>query len=410
MNKEVLRKYAKLVVCSGVNIQPGQMLWLNGSVEDAEFVTMCVEEAYKAGAGNVQVEWSSDYISKLHFQNCSLETLTETPQWAYDKRAEAQAKGCARLSVGSGVPGYFSDVDPEKMKQSMRASRKQMAPLQDYYMSNHGQWSVCSLPSVGWAKLVFPDDDDETALAKLWEAILKAVRVSQDNDPIEEWKQHDARLRHNAAILTSYQFKEVHFRNGLGTDLHVGLVKNHIWVGGSCFNDNNVEFNPNIPTEEIFNMPDRNNVNGKVYASMPLSYGGKVIRDFWFEFKDGIVVDYDAKEGKECLDDILNTDEGSRHLGEVALISNNTPISQMGILFYNTLFDENASCHLALGACYPENVVGGTSMTTEEILALGGNDSLNHVDFMFGTADMSVVGIKENGEEVVVFEDGNFVI
>ena len=257
---------------------------------------------------------------------------------------------------------------------------------------------------------VFPDKNEEDAVKALWDAILLSVRVREDNDPVEEWERHDAELMKHCDILNEHQFKAVHFKNEKGTDLTVNLVKDHIWVGGGCTTPEGVFFNPNMPTEECFCMPDRNNVNGKVFASKPLSYSGRVVEDFWFEFKDGVVVDYGAAKHKDALDELLNTDEGSRHLGEVALISYDSPISNLNILFYNTLFDENASCHLALGRCYPENVKGGIEMNEEELKNVGGNSSMNHVDFMFGTSDMTVTGIREDGSEVEVFRNGNFCI
>ncbi len=251
---------------------------------------------------------------------------------------------------------------------------------------------------------------EEDAVNALWQAILFSVRVREDNDPVKEWEQHDKELLEHCDVLNSHQFKALHFENSKGTDLTVGLVKNHIWVGGGCSTPEGVFFNPNMPTEECFCMPDRNNVNGKVYASKPLNYAGKLVEDFWFEFKDGKVVDYGASNGREALTQLLDTDEGARHLGEVALISYDSPISNLNILFYNTLFDENASCHLALGRCYPENVAGGIEMSDEELLEVGGNNSMEHVDFMFGTSDMTVTGIKEDGSEVTVFANGNFAI
>ena len=304
----------------------------------------------------------------------------------------------------------MADIDPEKMKQSMIASMKRMSKYQGYTMNNQGQWSVIALPNPKWAKIVFPDKDEDEAVKALWDAILFSVRVREDNDPVAEWEKHDKVLEAHCDILNAHQFKAMHFSNKKGTDLTVNLVKNHIWVGGGCTTPDGVFFNPNMPTEECFCMPDRNNVNGTVYASKPLSYSGKVIEDFWFRFENGQVVEYGAAKNEEALKQLLDTDEGSKRLGEVALISYDSPISNLNVLFFNTLFDENASCHLALGRCYPENVEGGIEMSKEELLAAGGNDSMNHVDFMFGTSDMTVTGIKEDGSTVTVFSEGNFVI
>ena len=292
----------------------------------------------------------------------------------------------------------------------MMARMKRMRKYQPYTMNNLGQWSIVALPNPKWAKKVFTEMSEEDAVNALWQAILFSVRVREDNDPVKEWEQHDRELAKHCDVLNSHQFRALHFENARGTDLTVNLVKNHIWVGGGCSTPEGVFFNPNMPTEECFCMPDRNNVNGKVYASKPLNYAGKLVEDFWFEFKDGKVVDYGASNGREALTQLLDTDEGARHLGEVALISYDSPISNLNILFYNTLFDENASCHLALGRCYPENVAGGIEMSDEELLEVGGNNSMEHVDFMFGTKELCADGICKDGTVVPVFRHGGFVL
>ncbi len=410
MNKEILKKYARLAVRTGVNVQPGQLLVIRASVKDSEFIEYCVEEAYKAGAGSVMVNWNDENITHMSYEYQSLETLCEIPDWMEEKTKWEHEKKCCYLSVASGTPGLMADIDQEKMRKSMIANMMKMQKYQAYTMNNMGQWSVVALPNPRWAKRVFPDKTEEEAVDALWSAILTSVRVTEDNDPINEWKKHDERLASHCDILNAHQFKALHFKNSKGTDLTVNLVKNHIWVGGGCRTPEGVFFNPNMPTEECFCMPDRNNVNGKVFASKPLNYAGKVIENFWFEFKEGVVVNYGAEKGEEAIKTLLETDEGSKHIGEVALISYDSPISNLNILFFNTLFDENASCHLALGRCYPENVEGGTEMDEHQLAEVGGNSSMNHVDFMFGTADMSVTGIKEDGSEVTVFAEGNFVI
>ncbi|MBQ6654791.1 MAG: aminopeptidase [Erysipelotrichaceae bacterium] len=409
ISDELLRKYARLAVCSGVNVQKGQLLVISAQVRDHHFVELCVEEAYKAGAGEVTVNWSDENITRMDYENVATEVLAEIPQWAYDKREYEHKRGCCYLSISSSTPGLLKDIDPEKLKTVTIATRTKMKPLSAYTMANHGQWSIVALPSEGWARKIFPDLPAEEAVDRLTQAILKSVRINEDNDPVAEWKAHDEELDRHARMLNEYNFRTLHFENGIGTDLYVGLVKDHNWAGGSCYSTKGVEFNPNMPTEEVFCMPERSRVDGKVVSSKPLSYNGKVIEDFWFEFKDGRVESHGAAREEEALSDLLNSDEGSRHLGEVALISYHSPISLMNILFYNTLFDENASCHLALGRCYPENIRGGEDMSQEEIYEKGGNDSMNHVDFMFGTADMKVTGIREDGSEVPVFRDGDFV-
>ena len=410
MNELILRKYAKLAVCSGVNVQKGQLLIINASVFDHKFAEYCVEEAYKAGAGEVIVKWSDENISHMNYEYESVETLSNVPDWAVERVKDEHARKACYLSIDSSTPGLMSDIDPQKMKTSRMAYMKKMEPFMSYTMNNEGQWCIVALPNPKWAKKVFPDKSEEEAVKALWDAILYSVRVREDNDPVEEWQKHDDDLLNHCNILNDYQFDYLHFKNNKGTDLKVNLVKNHIWVGGGCTTPDGVFFNPNMPTEECFCMPDKDNVNGIVYASKPLSYSGRVIEDFWFRFGNGKVVEHGAAKNVEALDELLNTDEGSRHLGEVALISYDSPISNLDILFFNTLFDENASCHLALGRCYPENVEGGIEMNEDELKAAGGNTSMNHVDFMFGTEDMTVTGVTFDGKEIKVFENGNFVI
>ena len=285
-----------------------------------------------------------------------------------------------------------------------------MDDLDHYLMNNEGQWCVIGLPGVKWAKAVYPDLPEDEAFEKLLEAILKVSHVTRDNDPVKAWEEHDAVLIGHAKKMTDYNFEKLHFTSELGTDLYVGLVKDHIWVGGGDYTPEGVYFDPNIPTEEVFTMPEKTGVNGIVYASKPLSYNGKVIDGFWFRFKDGKIVEHGAKVEEETLTELLEFDEGSRYLGEVALVPYDSPISKMNLLFFNTLYDENAACHLAIGNPYPENLKGGNEMSPEELKAHGANSSRQHEDFMFGTKEMSVDGITYGGEVIPVFRKGNFVI
>lgn len=277
-------------------------------------------------------------------------------------------------------------------------------------MGNKAQWSLVSVPTVAWAKKVFPLLSDDEAVEKLWEAIFAAVRVDETNDAVADWAAHNARLAGYNQKLNDFNFKSLHFKNGLGTDLVVELVEHHHWAGGAELGQNGVVFNPNIPTEEAFTMPKKTGVNGTVVSTKPLNYQGRLVENFKLTFKDGAVVDFSAEKEEAALKNLLNVDEGSKYLGEVALISHNSPISNSGVLFLNTLFDENASCHLALGRAYPMNVKGGNDMNEEELLAAGANMSMEHVDFMFGSADMRIIGTRFDGSEVVVFDQGNFVI
>lgn len=409
-NEGLLKKYASLAVRTGINIEKGQLLVIRASVKDHEFVELCVKEAYEAGAGKVSVVWNDENISHMSYEYETTESLSFVPDWVVERTRYQQERGAAFLTIDSETPGLMADIDQDKLQTVRLEYMKRMKPFQAYTMNNIGQWCIIALPSKKWAKKVFPEKGEDEAVDALWEAILQAVRINEDNDTVAEWKAHDEELMRHCKLLNEYNFDRLHFVSELGTDLYVGLVKDHIWSGGGNYSKSGTFFNANIPTEEVFCMPDRNRVDGKVFASKPLSHAGKVIEDFWFSFKDGIVIDYGAKKEKDALTKLLDTDEGSRHLGEVALISYDSPISNQNILYFNTLFDENASCHLALGRCYPENIKGGEEMSEEELLSHGGNQSMNHVDFMFGTKEMRVTGIENDGTEVEIFRNGNFVI
>lgn len=409
-NEGLLKKYASLAVRTGINIEKGQLLVIRASVNDHEFVELCVKEAYEAGAGKVSVVWNDENISHMSYEYETTESLSFVPDWVVERTRYQQERGAAFLTIDSETPGLMADIDQDKLQTVRLEYMKRMKPFQAYTMNNIGQWCIIALPGKKWAKKVFPEKGEDEAVDALWEAILQAVRINEDNDPVAEWKAHDEELMRHCKLLNEYNFDRLHFVSELGTDLYVGLVKDHVWSGGGNYSKSGTFFNANIPTEEVFCMPDRNRVDGKVFASKPLSHAGKVIEDFWFSFKDGIVIDYGAKKEKDALTKLLDTDEGSRHLGEVALISYDSPISNQNILYFNTLFDENASCHLALGRCYPENIKGGEEMSEEELLSHGGNQSMNHVDFMFGTKEMRVTGIGNDGTEVEIFRNGNFVI
>ena len=409
VSENMRRKYARLAVRRGVNIQKDQILVIRASVEIRDFVKLCVEEAYAAGAGRVDVQWRDAELDKLGYTYRSLESLSEVPQWMYDRKAYEQEKNAAYLSLVSDRPGMMADIDQQKIQAWQSAFMTKMHPLDRYLMNNEGQWCVIGVPTTGWAKVVFPDLDDAAAYAALEENIYAVCHVTEDNDPVAEWEQHDEVLIRHSRQLNDYQFKALHFTSGLGTDLTVDLVKNHIWVGGGCETPRQVYFDPNMPTEEVFCMPEREGVEGIVYASKPLSYNGKVIKDFWLRFEKGRVVAHGAAEEEEALTQLLDFDEGSRHLGEVALVPYDSPVSAAGVLFFETLYDENAACHLALGRPYAENMKGGTEMTEEQLKERGANDSMQHEDFMFGTADLSVDGIMEDGSRVPVFRNGNFV-
>lgn len=410
VNDKILNEFAKLAVKIGANVLKGQPIQITGPIEAYEFIRKCAKVAYEAGASQVFVEYDDNVLTRLAYENVETDILKEVPNWKIEKTKYGIEKGICMLRIISPDPDLLDGIDASKIKEVQMAAVKANAPFRYYTMSNVGQWSIVAYPNLVWAKKVFPGLGDEEAMQKLWDAILFASRVSEDGDVEKAWNDHNAEIKIHSSKMNEYNFESLHFVNGLGTDLVVNLAKNHIWEGGNDKASNGSIFNPNIPTEEVFTMPDCHNINGRVVATKPLAYGGKLIDGFELTFKDGKVVEYHAKENEEVLKNMLETDDGAKSLGEVALISYDSPISKSNILFYNTLFDENASCHLALGNCYPTNVKDGTKMTPEELFAAGGNKSMIHVDFMFGSEDMNVYGKTFDGEIIQVFKDGNFNI
>jgi aminopeptidase len=407
---ELLTKFAKLAVEVGANVQKDQLVWINASTETRELARLIVTAAYEAGAKEVSVNWSDDYVSRTSYDFMSVETLEEIPSWLVEKYKYFIEKGGCVISITSPVPGLNAGIDPVKLQKAGIARMKAMKFYQDHMMGNHAQWTIVAAPNPVWAEKVFPELKGEEAVEALWDAILSASRVTEDNDPIAEWAQHNKELLSHNKILNDFQFESLHFKNSLGTDLTIKLVDNHVWAGGGENSTKGVYFNPNIPTEENFTMPHKFGAEGKVVATKPLNYQGNLIENFWLEFEEGKTVRYGAEKQEQSLKNLIEFDEGSPYLGEVALISHDSPIQNSGILFFNTLFDENASCHLALGRAYPMNVKGGTTMSPEELIEAGSNQSMAHVDFMFGSEDMDIVGTKKDGEKVQIFKDGNFVI
>lgn len=408
ISKELLRKYAKLSVATGVNIQKDQTLVVKSPIECAEFTRLIVEEAYKLGAREVVVHWSDEQCTKLKYLNSPIEVMETYPDWLRDSMLYYAEKGASFLSISASNPELLKDVDSKKISTAQKSSGLATREFSERVMSNKNAWSIIALPTADWAKKVFPDLTEDEAVQKLWEEILKIVRVDKA-DPVKAWDEHKANLTNKMNLLNKNNFKAIHFRNKKGTDLTVGLVNNHLWVGGAEHTPEGIEFIANMPTEEIFSMPDRNNVNGKVYSTKPLNLSGNLINDFSLTFKDGKVVDFEAKEGYDSLKELLNTDEGATHLGEVALVPFDSPISNSNIIFYNTLYDENASCHLALGKAYDLCLKGVENLSKEEKLECGVNDSLIHVDFMIGSSDLEIDGINFDDTIKPIFRNGNWV-
>lgn len=410
INEKVLEKFAELAVKIGANVQKDQIVFVNASTDTKDLAREIVRQAYLVGAKKVFVNWSDDFVNRYNYLYQSEESLGDVPAWHIDKYKDFVKQGGCAITIASPASGLNNDADPKKLQAFNIAMRKNLSFYYDFMMGSKSQWTIVAAPNKIWAKKVFPNLGEEEAEEALWDAILKASRVSEDNNPIAEWNQHNKTILEHNQVLNNYRFDTLHFQNSLGTNLTIKLVENHIWAGGSEHTPGGLMFNPNIPTEENFTMPYKYGVNGKVVATKPLEYQDKLIEDFWLEFKDGKVVAYDARVNKEILENLLKFDEGSSYLGEIALISYDSPISNSGILFYNTLFDENASCHMALGRAYTINVEKGTEMSLEELKAIGYNHSMAHSDFMFGSPDLQVTGLTKDGKKVVIFKDGDFVI
>jgi len=407
--KEKLEKYAEVAIKNGVNIQRGQKLVINAPIESAEFVRLLQEKAYETGAANVYVEWNDEKSSLIKYKNAPDSAFEEFPEWKAEGFKKLAEEGAAFLSVAASDPDLLKGVDPKRIAKWQKTASQATKGYREIVMSGKTSWSVVSTATDAWAKKVFPDLNKEERLEKLWNKIFQATRIDQD-DPVKAWEEHMNNLTEKLKILNEDNFKTLHFKNSK-TDLKVGLADDHVWIGGGMINRrNNARYIPNMPTEEVFTAPDKNRVDGIVYSSIPLNYGGNLIEGFYLKFEDGEIVGYGAEKNEDILKDLIDTDEGSKHIGEVALVPVDSPISNTNILFFNTLYDENASCHLAIGRAYPYTIENGTDMTKDELSEKGANDSLTHVDFMIGTKDMKITGIKENGETKQIFKDGNWVI
>jgi aminopeptidase len=403
-----LMEYAHLLVEVGMNLQPGQTPRISGSVEAAPLVRLCVQAALDVGARDVIVDWSDDFVSRQRYLKADEAVFSEFPPYLQAQFDYMTENSCPRLAVIGSDPEMLKGVAPARIQAWQRTSGA--ATLEYYNAMEAGkfQWSIGAYATPVWAKKVFPALNQEAAVEALWEAIFKTCRIAGDGKTVEAWKQHNALMTQRCQKLMDYNFKTLHYTNSLGTDLTITLPENHVWAGGSELSQNGIEFVANIPTEEIFTAPQYNGVNGRVYAALPLALDGNLVKDFYMDFQDGKIVSVHAEEGEEFLKAAIALDEGASYLGEVALVPYDSPIRATNILFYNTLFDENASCHLAFGSAYPNCVKGGELKTSEEQKQLGLNQSITHNDFMVGTKDLSIIGTTHDGREIPVFVDGNF--
>ncbi len=406
MRKTQLRRYAKLLARVGLNVKKGQKVFVAAGLDQPEFVTMVVEECYKAGASEVHVEWSHQPVEKIDAQYKSLETMSTMSPWVKAKwEFKAQNYAC-RLWIESSDPDGMNGVDQEKMSKARQALYPQVKPFRQALENKH-QWCIAAVPGKEWAKKVFPNLPQSKAVEEMWKAILAAARADGKN-PVRAWKEHNADLKNRCEYLNSLGLQYLEYTSSNGTNLKVELLPDGVFAGGQEKTLQGRVFNPNLPTEEVFTSPKAGAAEGIVYSTKPLSYMGELIDGFSLRFEKGKVVEAKAEKGEELLKKMVSMDEGAGKLGECALIPYDSPISKSGILYYNTLFDENASCHFALGFGFNECLKGFEKLTDEECKARGINESMIHVDFMIGAKDTAIVGIKPSGERVQIFKDGNW--
>ena len=403
---QMLEKYAEVVVKVGLNLQPGQRLMIAAEMNTAPLVRAITAKAYQNGAPYVNVFWSDEDLTKIRFEHAPRDSFEEVTPWYYEGVLQDAKRGDAYLSVTGTDPDLLKPYDPELVGTAMKARAKYFKPAVNYISNGGVQWTVVCPPTPKWAAKVFPELSVEEAEKKLWEVFYGLCRLDNDN-PAATWQAHLDDLHKRHEFLTKQQFESLHF-HGPGTDLKIGMPENHIWKGGGSKTSGGVDFTANIPTEEVFCMPHKYKVDGTVTASKPLNHYGSLIENFSLTFKEGKVVDFKAEKGAEALQTILDADENSRYLGEVALVPHFSPISESGLIYYNTLYDENAACHVALGSAYRDNIEGGVDMSDEEADAAGVNESIMHVDFMIGSDKVDVDGITPDGREIPLLRAGRW--
>ncbi len=405
MKKTVMRKYATLIATKGVSLKKGDTAVIRADLDQPEFVKMLVEECYKAGAAKVEVEWAYAPLSKIHVRNRTVKTLSTVEDWEVAKLKHRAETLPAMIYILSEDPDGQKGMNQEKNAKGISARMKVIKPIRDT-MENKYKWCIAAVPGKAWAKKMFPGEPAGRAVEKLWEAILYTSRV--DDDPVAAWDAHNADLKSRCDRLNSMDLMSLEYKSANGTDLKVGLIENALFLGGGEYTLGGEYFNPNIPTEEVFVSPKAGEAEGIVYSSKPLSYQGEVIDNFFIRFEGGKAVEWGAEKGAELLEKLITMDEGAARLGECALVPQKSPICQSGLTFYNTLFDENAACHLALGMGFSNCIKDYDKYTLEECREMGINDSFVHEDFMIGTDDLSIVGVTKDGERIQIFKDGNW--
>ncbi|MFC4426802.1 aminopeptidase [Deinococcus navajonensis] len=406
--EEKLRNYARLAVRVGLGVKEGQRVLVQAPVDTAVLARAVVREAYAAGASFVDVRWDDDDVQLARFELAPEGSFEQISRWRVDAEIETAEADGAVIAIRATNPNLLAQVDAQRVATHQRTVAAYRKPYTAQVMTNRLNWNLISAPIPGWAALMFPDASAEDAVEKQWDAIFAATRADQP-DAVEQWQQHLADLQRRRETLTHKQYAALHFQ-GAETDLTVGLADDHIWGGGAADTPGGITFTANIPTEEVWTAPHRERVDGVVVSTKPLSYNGVLIDGIRIEFKDGRVTGASARQGEETLRQMIDTDEGSHRLGEVALVPHSSPISRSGLFFFNTLYDENAASHIAIGSAYRFNVRGGVDMSLEEFNAAGGNDSLTHVDWMIGSGDMNVDGLTKDGQREPVMRAGEFVI
>lgn len=401
-----LEKYADLLVKIGVNIQPGQVLLIESPLEVAPLTRFIVKKAYEAGAKYVQVNWDDEAVTRTRFEYAPDESFGFYPEWTARMMEQLAEGGGALLNIKVPNPDLYQGIDSHKVSTATKAASVARQTFQGYVRNKKFSWCLVKAPTKAWASKVFADLPEDEQVAAMWETLFKINRVDQE-DPVAAWREHIEKLKSMRERLNNKKYKRLHYK-APGTDLSVELPEGHLWFGGESLNDQGVAFVANMPTEEVYTLPKRDGVNGTVSSTKPLNLNGRLVDRFSFRFENGKVVDYSAEVGLEYLKDLLETDEGARHLGEVALVPFDSPISNLNRIFYNTGVDENASCHFAVGSAYPFTLENGTKMSKEELLQRGANVSLTHVDFMIGSAELEIDGELADGTMEPVFRKGNW--
>ena len=408
LHEAKLREYAALLIRYGLNLTPGQTLVISSPVDCAPFARLCAAAAYERGCREVVMNWHDDAMARMKYLSAPAELFDEVPLWRRHFFNDAALSGAAYLAISASDPENFKGVEPERIVRAQRASGRALHEFDRLQMASGFPWCIASIPIPSWAKRVFPGETDESAVEKLWEKIFETVRIKGDGSSGKAWEAHLETLRRRTEVLNGLHLKSLHYENALGTDLTVALPEGCIWESGEDATPRGQRFIANIPTEEIFTAPLKTGAEGIVHAALPLVNDGAIIEDFYFEVREGRITAAHAKRGEASLRAAIDVDEGARYFGEVALVPYDSPISRQGLLYYNTLFDENARCHIAFGQAYP-CIEGGRDMTEAELKEHGLNDSITHVDFMIGTRDLRVSGLTKSGERVAIMENGNFV-